>query len=70
MGMYISVEKSCIYFHNVPEGVLSELKSYFQYKFAKSDDGFIYPRFVLKPNKYRVVEWMWLVKNIERITSN
>ena len=67
--MDISAEKYYIYFDNVFEEVLSYFKNLIQYKFSQLEEGFRYMGFVLKPKKYRVVDWLWLVKKIEKILA-
>ena len=68
--MKINIEKSCIYTHNIQHDCLEELKELFQYKVEQVESGFKYLVFFLKPNNYRVKDWNWLIKNIDKRISN
>ena len=67
---WISARKSNIYSYNVPYEILANFKSLLQFNFGHLEGGFRYLGFVLKPNKYRVVDYLWLVKKIERRIAN
>ena len=68
--MNISIENSCIYTHNIHLECLKELKELFQFKFEQMETGFKYLGFFLKPNSYRVKDWHWLIKKIDKRISN
>lgn len=64
--MDINVKKSCFIYINVVENVLKYIIEVFGVSSFVLDDGFKYLGYFLKPNSYRVVDWLWLVKIIEK----
>ena len=68
--MEISMEKYCIYFQNTLEYFLSNLKYAFHFKLENCENGFKYLIYMLKPNNYKVEDWMWLIKKVERRIDN
>ena len=70
IGMEVNIEKSFSYIHKIKLDCLLELKALFQFKVEKMEIGFKYLVFFLKPNNYRVKDWFWIIKKIEKRISN
>ena len=66
----VNEEKSYYYTHKVQTGTLVELKKLFHSKIGQMEEGLGYLGFILKPNNYRMMDWLWLLKKIERRISN
>jgi len=62
----INVKKSCFIYRNVEEKVLQEIIEVFGVSSSYLDDGFKYLGYFLKPNSYKVADWLWLVKKFEK----
>lgn len=59
--MVINVDKSCIIFRGLSEAFIKMVRDKFPFPLKSLDEGFKYLGFFLKPNKYCMIDWMWMV---------
>jgi hypothetical protein len=65
-GLVINIQKlTCLHF-GVAEDILEILSLVFQYSFVALSEGFKYLGYLLKPDRYKVDDWHWLIKNLKR----
>ena len=64
-GMSISPDKSQFYHSNWTPGDLEVIHQLFSFDILPLDQGFRYLGFFLKPNDYKIEDWIWLLKRIE-----
>ena len=65
-GMMANHGKSCIYYGNGDMELVEWIGSLFNFRFAPLDMGFKYLGFYMKPNKYGIKDWKWLIEKAER----
>jgi hypothetical protein len=69
-GMAINCHKSVFLVQNVDQTFKQSLTSVFNIKIENLDQGMKYLGFFLKPNNYRVNDWLWLLQKIEKRIGN
>ena len=65
-SMEVSSTNSCFPNNNINENMLAHITSIFPYKVDDIDGGIKYLGYYLKPSSYRVNDWMWFVKKVEK----
>jgi hypothetical protein len=60
-GMEINCQKSCFLAHNMEEELLGRLEEIFEIPIKILDHVMKYLGFLLKPNDYRIYDWIWLL---------
>jgi hypothetical protein len=65
-GMVINCQKSCFIAQNIEPDLARNLSTVFNIHFQVFDDGMKYLGYFLKENNYRVADWNWLIKKIEK----
>jgi hypothetical protein len=68
--MAINCHKSVFLLQNTDKIFKHNATSVFDIKIENLDQGMKYLGFFLKPNKYRVNDWLWLLKKIEKRIGN
>jgi hypothetical protein len=68
--MIINCHKSVFLVQNIDPSLQHNLNAVFNIKIESLDQGMKYLGFFLKPNNYRVNDWMWLLKKIEKRIGN
>ena len=63
--MLVSMRKSFFLYNQVKEEEPELLKSMFPTEFRPLNEGFNYLGYRLKPNSYRKVDWLWILKKVE-----
>jgi hypothetical protein len=58
-SMEINWQKSCFLTHNLDDALLKRIEKAFEIPSIKLDQGMKYLGFHLKPNDYRVNDWLW-----------
>ena len=66
IGMAFNESKSCFLAHEVEEDSLVDIKAIFPFEVQKLTNGFKYLGYFLKPNNYKVGDWRWLVRKVEK----
>jgi len=61
LGMKVNLTKSTFHFSVIQGEFLEKFKEAFPYNFVDLLEGFRYLRYFLKAEKYKVVEWRWLL---------
>jgi hypothetical protein len=69
-GMIVNCHKSVFLVQNIDLNLKLSLTSVFNIKIECLDQGMKYLGFFLKPNSYRVNDWLWLLKKIEKRIGN
>jgi hypothetical protein len=69
-GMVINCHKSVFLVQNIDLNLKHSLNSVFNIKIKNLEKGMKYLGFFLKPNNYRVNDWLWLLKKIEKRIGN
>jgi hypothetical protein len=69
-GMIINQHKSVFLVQNIDPNLQQNLKAIFNIKIVSIDQGMKYLGFNLKPNSYKVSDWMWILKKIEKRIGN
>jgi hypothetical protein len=69
-GMVVNCQKSCFLVQNIDQSLEHSLTSAFNIQIVSLDQGMKYLGFFLKPNNYRVNDWLWLLKKIEKRIGN
>jgi hypothetical protein len=69
-GMTINCHKYVFIVQNIDPNLRLHLFSVFNIKIETLDQGMKYLGFPLKPNNYRVNDWMWLIKKIDKKIGN
>jgi hypothetical protein len=69
-GLSINHHKSVFIAQNIEPNLRSFLLSEFKIHIESLDQGMKYLGFSLKPNSYRVSDWSWLIKKIEKKIGN
>jgi hypothetical protein len=69
-GMAINFHKSIFLVQNIDPNLKHNLYSFFNIKTETLEQGMKYLGFSLKPNNYRVNDWMWLIKKIDKKIGN
>ena len=64
--MQVNHQKSHFIFNCDDEEVCRNIYELFPVSKSKIKDGFEYLGFHLKPNSYKCVDWLWLVKRFEK----
>jgi hypothetical protein len=64
--MTINCHKSIFIVQNIDPNLKFHLFSVFNIKIETLDQGMKYLGFPLKSNNYRVNDWMWLIKKIDK----
>jgi hypothetical protein len=64
-GMEINFEKSSMIYHNWPNEEIRQVQRIFPTPARRMDEGLKYLGFYLKPDKYRITDWLWMIKKIE-----
>ena len=64
--MFISIDKSGFLFNELDEGVLNNILNYLPYKVDPIHMGFKYLGYFIKPLRYEVKEWRWLLNNFKK----
>jgi hypothetical protein len=69
-GMEVSPSKSTFLCHDISQEILNQIQSFF-FPFNDGDfeSGMKYLGFLLKPNKYLVKDWYWLIKKVEHMIN-
>ena len=65
-GMMINEDKSSFYYFGIDEVELISLQIIFSYTVLKSDSGMKYLGFYLKPCRYLLKDWDWLIAKAEK----
>lgn len=65
MGLVINDSSSCLISNLIPDGMMNELRILFPFPRNDLVLGFKYLRFHLKPNYYKLFDWIWIFKKIE-----
>ena len=68
--MSISMEKSCFLYNNIDDAILMNIARVLPYQMEPIHTGFKYLGFFLKPLRYRVCDWYWLVQKFEKRICN
>ena len=68
-GMTFSPSKSCFRFWGLEENLLVRISELFLIKGESLDVGVSYLGFYLKPNCYLRLDWLWLVRKVQRRIS-
>ena len=69
-GMMINENKSSFYFSGLDESELISLQNIFSYIVLKIDSGMKYLGFYLKPCRYLLKDWDWLIAKAEYCIKN
>ena len=64
--MDISENKSNFLVFDIEEDTLTQIKSFFPYKFQPIIEGLKYLDYSLKPNNYLKEDWLWLLWKVEK----
>jgi hypothetical protein len=59
--MKVNLTNSTFHFSRIQEEILEKFKEAFRYKFFDLSEGFRYLEYFVKVEKYKVVEWRWLL---------
>lgn len=65
-GLEINFQKSVFLPTSLEDSAFLQIQNLFGISSASLDEGFKYLGFVLKPNNYRIVDWLWLVQKVEK----
>lgn len=65
-GMIISNNKSILLQHNTKQDQLEEITNFFPFKVKDLVDGTRYLGYYLKPNGYRRIDWIWILKRFDK----
>jgi hypothetical protein len=65
-GMEVNCQKSSFLYNNLESYRLSIFEDLFGIPLFPLENGLRYLGFNLKPNDYRVVDWIWLVQKLEK----
>jgi hypothetical protein len=65
-GMVINCQKSCFIAQNITSDLAKKLSYVFNIQFQEFDEGMKYLGYFLKANNYKVADWNWLTKKIEK----
>ena len=68
--MTVSIKKSSFHHHKLGKESLDSITSILHYKTFELEFGFKYLGFFLKPNDYRVSDWICLLEKIEKRVKN
>ena len=69
-GMDVNCKKSCFLAHNIDPILKQRIHETFNIPFICMDKGMKYLGFFLKPNNYKVKDWLWLLQKIEKRIGN
>ena len=69
-GMMITEDKSSFYYSRLDEAELISLQNIFSYTVLKIDSGMKYLGFYLKPCRYLLKDWDWLIAKAEQCIKN
>jgi hypothetical protein len=69
-GMDVNYQKMCFLAQNMKPSLEKRMQETFNIQFISIDKGMKYLGFYLKPNNYRVVDWNWMVQNVEKRIGN
>jgi len=61
----VSPTKSTFICHDISQEILNQIQSFLPFIDGDFELGMKYSGFLLKPNKYLVKDWYWLIKNVE-----
>lgn len=64
--MVINNLKSALYFLEIDEALRMQLSNLFDFSIHEMQAGIKYLGFMLKPNKYGMDDWKWLLSRVER----
>ena len=69
-GMMINEDKSSFYYSRLDEAELISLQNIFSYTVLKINSGMKYLGFYLKPCRYLLKDWDWLIAKAEKRIKN
>ena len=69
-GMVINEDKSSFYYSGLEESELISLQNIFTFNVDKIEYGMKYLGFHLKPCRYHLKDWVWLITKVEKRIKN
>jgi hypothetical protein len=66
IGMEVNCQKSCFLFNNMEVERIERLEDIYEIPLVHLGCGLQYLGFNLKPNDYKVSDWLWLLQKIEK----
>ena len=69
-GMIINEDKSSFYFSGLEESELISIQNIFYFYVEKIEMGMKYLGFYLKPCRYLLKDWDWLITKVEKRIKN
>ena len=69
-GMVINEDKSSFYYSGLDESELISLQSIFSFSVDKIESGMKYLGFHIKPYRYLLKDWDWLIAKVEMRVKN
>ena len=67
--MEISINKYIIIYNELLMEVEAQIHILFSFKVESVDSGIKYLGYFMKPNDYRIVDWLWWCKKVEAMIS-
>jgi hypothetical protein len=69
-GMMVNLSKSTFHHSGIQGEILENFKEIAPYNFADLSEAFRYLGYFLKPDKYKAVDWRWLIAKFEKRISH